>query len=181
MTITKIHTELNLKLFSPFNATKEEWIDLHDYRKRYYNENVSDLPFFDDETYDKRIIASHENPTINLSSYEVIFENKMVGALGIRINNDRTKLDVNLKLLKQYRRQGIGSKVLVKVSKIAKEKNIFSLTSSSIENDGKEFLKAIGSKEESKNTISGREEIIYQIAIEILDQYLKNRNLLNSA
>ena len=142
--------EIHLVLFNPFNASKEEWNDLHDYRTSYYYENVSDLPFIDDETYEKRIKASHENPTVNLSSYKVKYENKQIDTLGIRINNNGTKLDFNLKLLKQYRRQGIGSKVLIKVLEIAKERNLIFLTSNSMENDGKQFLKEIGAKEDSK-------------------------------
>ena len=169
-------TKINLKLFNPFNATMEEWRNLHDYRKRYYYENVSDLPFIDDETYEERIKASHENPSVNLKAYNVEYENKQIGALGIRINKDGSRLDFNLKLLKQYRRQGIGSNVLVKVLKMAKEKNIKFLNSSSMEEDGKQFLKAIGAEKMSKNIVLEREEITYQMTIEKLDLYLENRN-----
>lgn len=61
---------------------------------------------------------------------------------------------------------------------MAKEKKILLLSSSSIDNDGKHFLQAIGAQEESKSIHVERDEITYQKTIEKLDQYLKTRNLV---
>lgn len=123
--IQKDQIEINLELFDPFKATEEEWNDLHDYRKRYYYENVPDLPLINDETYVERIKAIYENANGNYVSYEVTYKNKQIGALGIRINQEGTKLDFNLKLLQAFRRQGIESNILDKYLKWQKRKKYY--------------------------------------------------------
>ena len=153
--MNKNQVEVKLIPFDPFKATSEEWNELHDYRKRYHNENMSDFPPIEDGTYEKNIKALKDSPNIDLSSFRIIKNGKMVGTMGIRVTKESSKsyekkkneLNFNVKLLKKYRRLGIGSIALAKVYEFAQKDNKTLFTSESFHEDGKNFLRKVGAQE----------------------------------
>lgn len=151
------HFAINFKLFNPLEATSQEWNALHSYRKRYYAENTSDFPPIDDQTYVRRITASHSNPNTFYNSYEILLNQEIIGALGIRFEKDsspsyenkKNELFFSLKFLKQFRQRGLGSQVLTNISALASENKRSLLVTNSFEEDGKIFLRRIGAEEAS--------------------------------
>ena len=112
-----------LKEFNPQTASQEVWKNVHVYRKKYHDENEPDEPYLDDETFEKVVNAENSNGLTHIEIFGIHIEQKLVGILLIHFfpetsesyKGNENNLMFKIELDKDYRRRGIGSKVLEKV------------------------------------------------------------------
>ena len=138
----------------PWTITEQDWKEYHVYRKQYHADNTPDEPFIDDKTFENIVKAEFSNEQAIVEVLKLTVNNEIAGNLFIQMfretapsyKGNENLMMFKIELGKKFRRQGLGSQVLIKVVKLAEKYNRNSLITSADEEDGKKFLKSIGAK-----------------------------------
>src|SRR5213594_1735102 len=141
--------------FDPRTASPEEWRRFHVYRRAHQMETDPEDPVFDDETIERMerhsnvqwdwrrlVVLDRDRPDVTMG--EVTLEFSRPGTPTHEQNAHIAHAWIGL--LKPYRRQAVGSRLLPKVVELAREQGRTILQSWAEEPDGKAFAAAIGAK-----------------------------------
>ena len=144
------------KQFNPLTLSKEDWTMFHEYRRQRHEENSPDDPYTEDSMSEKSLESQAQHPMFEVRAFSVIDNstNKQIGlAMGMvfRESSESYKgnehlMQFDATLLSAYRRKGLGTQILKRILTYAQEKDKSVLITSSHEEDGKAFLKAVGAQ-----------------------------------
>jgi len=137
-------------------ATNEEWKMYHDYRRKYLAEESPGDPILDDEKEEVWMNDVYEENEV--FSYYVTKRDtpsEMIAFLRARYVSEGTPsypgnehiMRTLLYVLRDYRRQGIGRKLLELVTQLAQEHGKSLISAGTSQDDGREALKKLGAKE----------------------------------
>jgi GNAT superfamily N-acetyltransferase len=145
-----------IKEINPNRATDEEWKKQLSFRKERHKEVSPEEPALPDELYKKQLQIQYNQPDMNITMH-VIQDNKsdtIIGNIFIaKFSKAHSAYEENkfvglfsIELLPEYRRKGIGKRILHKIYDFAIEHNLKVIISGTEEKDGKVFLEHIGAK-----------------------------------
>lgn len=108
------------KTFDVLKANKEEWSIFHSFRKVFHREEYSTDLLVDDDSFENLLRGYVEKGDIKFSYYSIFDKEKQIGLFSYyyfsetspSFNKNEKLVTFDIKLLKKYRRQGIGSQAL---------------------------------------------------------------------
>ena len=124
--------DFDLVAIDPLTLTKEEWKPYHEFRRKRHMETRPEDPVLDDESIEKTVKVQFQNPEFNLKVFSLRDPknpNTIIGEFVFITFDESAKMFENNKhlaifemsLLPEYRRKGIGRKLLAKAYRFAKE------------------------------------------------------------
>jgi GNAT superfamily N-acetyltransferase len=142
----------------PLVLTKEEWKPYHEFRRKRHMETKPEDPIIDDESMERTIKVQFQNPEFDAKVFTIRdpkVPDTMIGEFVFITFTENAKMFENNKhlaileisLLPEYRRKGIGRKLLVKAYRFAKESGKGVLILNTSEPSGRSFIKEIGAQE----------------------------------
>ncbi len=147
---------IEMKEFNPITASKDEWLYYHEFRKKRHLEVNPNDPISDNESVENSIKANIQNPEVEVKILSIIDKtsNLQIGETEFVIvretspSYEGTKhlVQFDIYILKDYRQEGIGKRVLKELYEFAANQNKRLLATSSNNDDGKAFLKRIGAQ-----------------------------------
>ena len=147
--------DIQLVPFDPQTASREEWQRFHVYRRASHMETDPEDPILEDETVERAVRHPHPHwDWRRFAALDPIRPDVQIGEIYFEFSRPGTPThETNahigfswLGLLKAYRRQGLGCRLLPKVLELARERARTILHSEPEEEDGKAFAAAIGAK-----------------------------------
>lgn len=147
--------DITIVPFDPQTASREEWQRFHVYRRAIHMETDPEDPILEDETVERA--DRHPHPHWDWRRFAVLDPTRsdvQIGEIYFEFSRPGTPThETNahigfsfVGLLKAYRRQGLGCRLLPQVLKLAREHARTILQSWCEEADGKAFAAAIGAK-----------------------------------
>ena len=148
--------KIEFKSADILNFSRDDWKLLHEFREKRHKEFNPEDPYVSDEAYEKSLKLQVTNPEFSADFFLIIDNSvdKMIGRfvfITIRDTSPSYKensqlIQLDLVLLSDYRRKGIGTLVLKNLYDFAQENDKSLIMAGSTEEDGKAFLKAIGAQ-----------------------------------
>ncbi len=148
--------ELRVVPFNPKRASRKEWARYHDYRRKRHQETDPDDPI----PADARVEAYERMEGVDWKAHRYgILDAKRpeqwVGMLILEVarpggpsyEENEHILWIWMSLLPDYRRQGIGRRLLGRAAKFAREEGKSLIISYAEEEGGMAFLRAVGAKD----------------------------------
>lgn len=177
--------EIRVREFNVKNANGNEWDRYHIFRKEYHDENVPDDPFVKNQEYEKIRKPEFEDKEFIKKFFILEIQDKIIGSMENTFFSENSSshqgnenlLLYDCRLLKSFRRKGIGSKLLEEIAKIAQSNHKTVLITFAREEDGKKFLNTIN----SKVVLTYRENRLYikDINWELIRSWIKEGEKLN--
>jgi len=142
--------------FEPMTSSEVEWKQFHEYRRLKNKETNPDDPISSNESVEKSIKASIQNLEAEVYLTNIINNksDKIIGDIVYAVITEHSPsyegtkhlAQFNIYLLKDYRRQGIGTQALKLVYDFATDKKKALLITGTDEDDGRSFLNKIGAQ-----------------------------------
>ncbi len=147
--------DIQIVPFDPETASREEWRRFHTYRRARHMETDPDDPIWEDETVERA--ERHPNPQWDWRRLVVLDGDQPdveIGEVYLEFSRPGTPTHEKnahiahawISVLKPYRRQALGSRLLPKIVELAREHGRTIIQSWCEEDDGKAFAVAIGAK-----------------------------------
>jgi len=148
--------EFEFRKVDILTLSREDWNLYHEFRRKRHQEFAPEDPYVTNEAYEKSLRVQATSPEF-LVNFFFIFEKlngKMVGRFAFitiretnpSYKNNKNLLQLDVALLSEYRRKGIGTEVMKKLYEFAEENNKSLIMADSSEEDGKAFLQAMGAQ-----------------------------------
>ena len=147
--------DIQIVPFDPQTASREEWRQFHLYRRVRHTETDPNDPDLEDETVERYLRRPHPHwDALRFSVLDSGHSDAQIGEVYFEISRPGSPShetnahlgEVGVELLKTYRRQGLGRRLLEKVVVLAHVHARTVLQSWCAEDDGKAFAAAIGAK-----------------------------------
>ncbi|MFQ5838307.1 MAG: GNAT family N-acetyltransferase [Thermoplasmata archaeon] len=147
--------DVSIERFDPQSASREEWARFHVYRRLQHEEENPGDPLVDDRTQETWMKEPDpQSDVIRFAAAKRDGAEEVVGWLYFSIHRKdspsyETRKDaaqIAPWVLKPYRRQGIGRRLLAKAVELAREHNRSVIMGHCQDDDGKAFIKTIGAE-----------------------------------
>lgn len=148
--------EIDIKPIDFRSATRDEWKLYHTYRRKQMAEEFPGDPILDDEQTEVWMQSDYDD--FEVFSYSITRHdnpNEMIAYLRLRYVSEGAPsypgneniMRMMLYVLKDYRREGIGRKLLKLAANLAKEHGKAIMSTGTTQEDGRKALKKLGAKE----------------------------------